>query len=254
MRISRDIVRKYNGRGHDKALATAVQLKSYYRNGTIYNYRSKDLHKWVGISKQSFDKYISILLSNKDAVVINGNLTINRLCSAFNTKGEQWVRINTRIINNKSVSDTVIYINSLIFRLEAGKQEYLIELKDRSSKGMNPKTKAEHDRAKGATKVLEGLGVEWDSINEKYSIHKEINFSIEGISDKLNMSVYKTYKMINSLKKDNLLAVDRNIIPIRYLGKKGQSIKTSHSTFISRNGNEFVCLPNSYRFHSSYTL
>lgn len=253
MRVSRDIVRKYNGRNQDRVLATAIHIKSYYKNSTIYDYKSKNVHLRLGIAKASFDKYVSILLSNKDAVVMNGNLTICRLCDRFGTKGVQWVRVDNKKINN-NLNDSIIYVNSLLFRLEASKQEYLISLKERSSKGMNPRTKAELDSSKGANKILAGMGIEWDSKNQKYSIHKEVNFSIEGISDRLNISYYKTYKMIHHLKSKGLLFVIHNMIPKRYLGKRSKATKTSDVSFVSKNGNEFICLPNSYRFHSSYTL
>ena len=242
MIVSENKIIEYNEKGITKALCLGVSIKSYHRNSVVYNYKHRDMHiKW-GLSRQTYNKYVRILVANGDAKISGKNLQILNLCK--NTKGGR-VLLNKRDIRKKNINELAIDMNGKLFLSIAKRQQYVVNLKIRSTERQKSKTMQDLKSAISAEKKLDRIGL-GKSLNGQQLKNGEVTYSYDTIAEKTGLSRVKAVNTIKHLKNIGSISITNNS---KYLGKQqstGYSYSPSKNVIVTKQGNAYYVDSNTY--------
>lgn len=248
MILSQKIAVGYNKRREYNALAFAIVVKAFHKNSTIFDYKNKDIHIKFNISRPSYNKYIKTLIRNGHAIIINGSFHVLNLSP--DNKEDNYILLKRVSYRYKSVKDIASDINKKLFMLEAEKQMFVVDLKNRVVLSQNPKTMSDIKSGKSATKKLDKLG--YGKVDNKLQASNEVNFSILGLIDKIGTSQYSLYYIINKMISSNEINRRTNIEKIGNVSEFASSSFLPCNCFVSKRGCIYQCKPNTYTINTSF--
>ena len=256
-------IKRYESKGQLKAVALAFIIKNTYANSCVYNYSPSSLAKKINVSYYSIKKYVDILISNGDAsITTNGTLCIHRMNYKVKEiiKGKLYHKRDLKLNfkNEYSQKEEIIKLNLnkveyliryWILRVNGDQQQYLVDSKKQV---LDPTSKK---KFKAAKRKLKKLGIDCSDLSE-IQFKDGVTFTIETISNLLNVSITKLYAMFKYWTSIGIIKITRRITPIgktkvfdtegfinglNAIGKCG---------FVSKNNYGYIVESNLYSFYS----
>lgn len=258
MRIDLANIQEYTSRGHQKALAFAVLVKSTFSNGKIYNWRKFDSSKF-GLSKTTYFRYVNILSEQGHVSFEGNNLQMQCLYTIY-TKAERIeqkrkygtrlhnpiYRLNINDFRGKTTKEISLNLISNLFTEEYRKQTQLISLKIAANN--NAKEASAEDALKSidCKRKLMKLGFEANTETSQFDVDKNVRFRIDTLQKELQISKHTLYLLLQYMKTHKGLSIYNDIhCAGRYV--EGMELQYKDKPFfVSKNRYLYICYSNIY--------
>lgn len=251
MRVDLATLESFRDENQVKSLALAMAIKTKFTNSIVYNWSYVRLAALFGLDRRTVKKYITHLRKH-DLVETGKDLKVKPLY--INTSYH--VGINIDYLHEKTILEISYLLYHLLLKQNARKQWNAMQIKRELLKVNQVKSLKEYKDLQKQAQIF-GLNIK-DYIvcdtNELADLpvgrlpNYKISLTMLNIANLFNISVMKTYQVLNFMKEQGLLRSKKNIKLIKRLSSKKEAkfYSSNPHYFVSRSLNVYSKESNQY--------